>query len=120
MKEIIAGFSSQQRRWLDLAVKTAELSECQNRHGAVLIKGGNCIALGRNKMKNDPDTIKNIPYNYSRHAEIDALARAGNCKNSTLYIARINNKGDEMLSRPCTRCMSVIIQSGVKQVIYTI
>lgn len=114
--------SRSQRSWLDLAVRLAETSDGENKHGAVVVKSGRVRGMGVNKWRNRdvhivPDTEHN-PH-ISVHAEIMALSRAGQVKGATVYVARVSKNGEERYSRPCERCESELINRGVKRVIYT-
>jgi len=37
-----------------------------------------------------------------------------------LYVARVNNRGEQKMSRPCPQCMQLLIDAGIKRVVYTI
>lgn len=96
----------------------AMTSTCSQRHGAVIVKGGSVIAVGVNRMQNDPKTVKS---NFSTHAEIAALRSCSDVdlKNATVYIARVNRAGRPMLSAPCHDCACALLVRGVKKIIYT-
>lgn len=120
----VPALSRRERGFLDLAVKMAESSDVDNRHGAVVVQGGRVLALGVNKWRNrdmrwdnEKDTFKPI---LTVHAEMDALSRVDNPKGSVLYIARVNERGEERMSRPCRHCMKELVKLGVKRVIYTV
>ena len=58
--------------------------------------------------KSDPDPV-NTKYAYVVHAEANAILNSNaNLKGSTLYVSLF----------PCNECAKLIIQSGVKKVIY--
>jgi deoxycytidylate deaminase len=115
--------SKRQRSYLDLAARAAESSEAEQRHGAVVVKGGRVMSLGVNKWRNR-DMIKTAGSGYNEHltvhAEIDALARVSNPKGAVIYIARISKSGQEKLSMPCERCAEALMVAGIKQIIYTV
>ena len=101
-----------------MAVKTAELSTCRMKHGAVIVRGGSVLSLGINKFKNNPQFI--LDYDEcSTHAEIDAIRRAGDCKGATIYVARVNKQSQTRLSRPCNRCYTAIKTAGIKKIVFT-
>lgn len=116
--------SRKQRSFLDIAVRMAESSDVSTRHGAVVVRGGSVLAVGVNKWKNfyPPVSVINSEYNpnISIHAEVDALSRCSDARGATIYIARVNKKGDERMSRPCIDCEKTLIEAGVKKVIYTV
>lgn len=120
MREIVGGLSASQQKWLDVAIKIAGSSEQRQKHGCIIISSGNPIAVGINKYKNSPDTIKDMPGIYSRHAEQDAIARAGMAaKGATIYVARVSRQGLPMLSRPCFNCHKAIVDAGITKIVYT-
>lgn len=107
---------------LDLAATVAVSSECKQKHGAVVTKGGRVISIGVNKQRNDPtyctDGSTEKSTIYSVHAEIDALSRVKEPEGSIIYIARVTNRG-KAFSRPCNNCTKVLIKAKVKAVVYT-
>lgn len=52
------------------------------------------------------------------HAEIDALIKCRH-KPSKIFVARINSKGDGVMSRPCEVCQLAIKDMGIKEVYHT-
>jgi len=119
---------------LNLALRVAETSEVNQKHGAVIVKGGSVLALGVNTYTNDPKVFPVDYFNESKnsllrpnpeaisvHAEIAAIKR---CKpetlaGATIYIARISAGGSVGYSAPCDACAEALIQAGVKKIIYT-
>lgn len=51
------------------------------------------------------------------HAELHALSRAHGV--DTLYIARVDSRGNTGLARPCRACREAIIDYGVRRIVYT-
>lgn len=91
------------------------------KHGAVVVRGGSVISVGINKNRNHPTVVssEHIKTHCSVHAEVDALRKVRNAKGATIYVARINKRGQDRLSRPCDRCHEVIKKAGIRKVIYT-
>ena len=115
--------SRKQKSLLNLAVKVAATSDLAQRHGAVIVKNGRVLALGVNKQKNadiNAPHALNAPEYFTVHAEADAINRARNIKGATIYIARVNKRGEERLSRPCDSCAETIRKAGIRTVIYTL
>ncbi len=106
---------------MDLAVNVAQSSECRMKHGAVVVRGGSVISVGINKNRNHPTVVssEHIKTHCSVHAEIDALRKVKNAKGATIYVARVNRKGQDRLSRPCDRCHDAIRDAGIRKVVYT-
>lgn len=95
------------------------------KHGAVLVKGGRVLAVGVNAMRNPPQwgtgLITVPPGSISIHAE-EAVIRAvgpGGTIGAKLYVARVSRGGNVALSRPCDACASLIHSSGIREVVYT-
>ena len=102
-------------------IKTAEifadLSRCErSRVGAVIARDGRIIATGYNGTprgySNECEDSNGNTHWYVLHAEANAITKTAKntstCDNSTLYIT---------LS-PCRDCCKLIIQSGIKRVVY--
>lgn len=91
------------------------------KHGSVIVKGGRVIGTGYNKDRNHPTIVssEHIKTDCSVHAEIDALKKAKDVNGATVYIARVNRRGQARDSRPCNRCYAALKTNGVKKIIYT-
>lgn len=104
------------------AMKAAELSEEKQKHGAVIYKGGSLISVGINAIDNDPLFVGVDAINPKTHAEAMAI-RACNpdvdLSNAIIYVARVNNNGDPVLSKPCATCQKAIEDAKIKRVVYT-
>lgn len=117
--------SRSQQSFLNLAQKVAGASECVQRHGAVIVRGGSVLSVGVNKWRNDV-SLANEMHDQGRsedisvHAEVDALSRVSDPAGSTIYVARINKTGSPRLSKPCTSCASALSEAGVTKIIYTV
>lgn len=104
-------------RYLRMARIWAENSYCQRRQvGALVVKNKMIISDGYNGtpsgFENVCEDADGITYPYVLHAEANAitkLARSGNNSDgSTLYVT----------AAPCIECSKLIIQSGIKRVVY--
>ncbi len=118
-------------RWFELAMKVAKTSECQFKHGAVIVIHGKPISLGMNipENRNIQKLFNRGPYNHEAHkrrersdqihAEVHAILKAGtDLKGSTLYSARYRPKGLRGDSCPCESCTQIISLSGISTVVY--
>ena len=105
------------RRYLRMASIWAENSYCVRRKvGAILVKDKMIISDGfngtpsgfENVCEDDNDTTKP----YVLHAEANAITKVARSNNSsqgsTLYIT----------ASPCLECAKLIIQSGIKRVVF--
>lgn len=102
--------------YLNIAREISGLSHCERaKVGAVIVKDGNIIAFGYNGTPAGMDNCcerDNVTKPEVIHAEMNAIlkaARSGySVDGSTLYLT---------LS-PCTECAKLILQSGIKRVVY--
>ena len=104
-------------RYLRMARIWAENSYCQRRKvGALVVKNKMIISDGYNGtpsgFENQCEDNNNVPKPYVLHAEANAitkLARSNNnSDNATLYVT----------AAPCIECSKLIIQAGIKRVVY--
>lgn len=102
-------------------MRVALSSNAVKRHGAVIVKGGSVMGVGYNKYVNSPFKVSEEHMNRcSVHAEVAAIRNAGgNVKGATLYVARINNRGESRYSAPCSKCQKVLDDSGIRKAVWT-
>lgn len=105
-------------RYLQMARIWAGNSYCQRRQvGALIVKDKMIISDGYNgtpsgfeNVCEDEETYKTKPY--VLHAEANAITKVARTSNSsegaTLYVT----------TSPCIECSKLIIQSGIKRVVY--
>ena len=95
----------------------AENSYCQRRKvGALLVKNKMIISDGYNGTPSGFENVcedeNNVTKPYVLHAEANAITKVARSNNSsqgaTLYVT----------SSPCIECAKLIIQSGIKRVVY--
>jgi deoxycytidylate deaminase len=91
------------------------------KHGSVIVKGGRVISTGVNKERSHPRIVssEHIKQHCSVHAEVDAIKRAKDVSGATIYVARVNRRGEQRDSRPCSRCYEAIKESGIRKIVYT-
>ena len=102
--------------FINIAKEIGSLSHCtRSKVGAVLVKDGNVISFGYNGTPAGMDNgceENNVTKDEVIHAEMNAILKAAKSGNavdgSTLYLS---------LS-PCQNCCKLIIQSGIKRVVY--
>lgn len=104
-------------RYLRMARIWAENSYCKRRQvGALLVKNQMIISDGYNGtptgFENDCETPENTSKTYVLHAEANAISKVAKSHNSsngsTLYVT----------ASPCIECSKLIIQAGIKRVVY--
>lgn len=105
------------RRYLRMARIWAENSYCERRKvGALVVKDKMIISDGYNGTPSGFENICEDDHNttkpYVLHAEANAITK----------LARSNNNSDGatlyVTASPCLECAKLIIQSGIKRVVY--
>ena len=106
------------KRYLEMASTWSKNSYCERRKvGALIVKDRMIISDGYNGT---PQGFENIcedetgkTKNYVLHAEANAITKVAKSNNSsqgaTLYVT----------SSPCLECAKLIIQSGIKRVVFS-
>lgn len=106
------------RSYLDMARIWAANSYCKRRQvGALLVKDKMIISDGYNGTPSGFENVcedeNNKTKPYVLHAEANAITKVAKSGNSsegaTLYVT----------AAPCIECAKLIIQSGIKRVVYT-
>ena len=105
------------RRYLEMARIWAENSYCKRRKvGALIVQEKMIISDGYNGTPSGFENICEDDYNktkpYVLHAEANAITKVAKSNNSsenaTLYVT----------TSPCLECAKLIIQSGIRRVVY--
>lgn len=105
------------QRYMRMARIWAENSYCERRKvGALLVKDKMIISDGYNGtpsgFENNCEDENNMSKPYVLHAEANAITKVARSHNSsdgaTLYVT----------ASPCMECAKLIIQSGIKRVVY--
>lgn len=106
------------KRYIRMATIWAENSYCQRRQvGALIVKDKMIISDGYNGtpagFENRCEDETGHTYPYVLHAEANAITKVACSNNSsegaTLYVT----------SSPCIECAKLIIQSGIKRVVFS-
>ena len=106
------------RRYMRMAGIWAENSYCQRRKvGALIVKEKMIISDGYNGTPSGFENVcedeQNVTKPYVLHAEANAITK----------IARSNNSSDGatlyVTASPCIECAKLIIQAGIKRVVYS-
>jgi dCMP deaminase len=104
-------------RYMQMAQIWAQNSYCKRRKvGALIVHNNMIISDGYNGtpsgFPNQCEDKENKSYPYVLHAEANAITKIARSNNSsqgaTLYVT----------SSPCIECAKLIIQSGIKRVVY--
>ena len=113
--------------FMDFAILAAARSGCLSRQvGCVIVKDNRVIATGYNAapvgvtecinngfcLRQNCPSGTNLEMCFAVHAEQNALAQCAkygiSCDGATLYVT----------TQPCTRCMKMIINAGIKEVVF--
>ena len=106
------------KRYLRMAAVWAENSYCQRRQvGALIVKEQMIISDGYNGTPSGFENVcedeHNVTKPYVLHAEANAItkvaASSNSSKGATIYVT----------SAPCIECAKLIIQSGIRRVVYS-
>ena len=106
------------KRYIRMASIWAENSYCTRRQvGALIVKNQRIISDGYNGTPSGFENIcedeNNVTKPYVLHAEANAITK----------IARSNNSSDGatlyVTASPCIECAKLIMQSGIKRVVYS-
>ena len=104
-------------RYLRMAYIWAENSYCKRRQvGAIIVKNKMIISDGYNGTPSGFENVcedeNDVTKPYVLHAEANAITKVARSNNSsegaTLYVT----------SSPCIECAKLIIQAGIKRVVY--
>lgn len=105
------------KRYMRMALIWAENSYCKRRQvGSLLVKDKMIISDGYNGTPSGFENVcedeNNVTKPYVLHAEANAITKVARSNNSsedaTLYVT----------SSPCIECAKLIIQAGIKRVVY--
>jgi dCMP deaminase len=105
-------------RYLRMAKIWSENSYCQRRKvGALVVKDKMIISDGYNGTPSGFENVcedeNNLTKTYVLHAEANAITKIAHSSNSsdgaTMYVT----------ASPCIECAKLIIQSGIKRVVYS-
>jgi dCMP deaminase len=120
-KDILKPYGEKQiafdKRYLEMALIWARNSYCIRRQvGALIVKEKMIISDGYNGTPSGFENVcedeDNVTKPYVLHAEANAITKVAkshnSSENSTLYVT----------TSPCMECAKLIIQSGIKRVVY--
>ncbi len=104
-----------------VVVELASSSGCIMRHGCAIYRKNLTVGLGVNKDKTHPAAMN--CHSKCIHAEFAAILASNrkHLQGADIYVARVKrSEGSPVsISRPCSTCMKMIIDSGIKKVYYT-
>lgn len=87
-------------------IRAAQKSRHHNqKHACMIFRGGAVISMANN--------------NRQRHAEIAALSKVKDCRNTVLLSVRVGKSGNLKNARPCPRCRDYILTRGIRVILYS-
>lgn len=102
--------------FMNVTKEIAQLSHCERfKVGAVLVKDGNIISFGYNGTPTGMDNCcerDNVTLPHVIHGEVNAILKAA--KNGT----SVDGATLYLTLSPCLDCSKLILQSGIKRVVY--
>ena len=105
------------RAYMRMAQEWSRLSHCTRKKvGALIVKDGMIISDGYNGtptgFPNDCEDAQGLTLWYVLHAEANAIMKVArstnNARNATLYLTH----------SPCKECSKLILQAGIKRLVY--
>jgi|SRR5579864_1608312 len=107
-------------KFFDLAKKIAKLSDHPKfKLGCVIVKKRKILGKGCNMIKTSPHS--NHPFNMI-HAELSAILNAdkqSEIRNADFYIYRETKTGKLAQSFPCSYCLTLLENCGIKNLYHT-
>ena len=122
----IISYKGKTKRYMELAKRNAWNSDSSTfKHGSVLMRGGRVINTSHNKncycafgsRFRSPD--EGDP---TQHAELGVILGIDRkmTTGSTIYVCRIDKKGDYQRSKPCEMCYTAMKYVGIKKIVWSI
>lgn len=102
-------------------IQLAKKSTFRTKHGAVITYKGHIIGSGFNVNLSLP-IIGQYNQHKTLHAEMVAMLRVKNksfLKDCILYVCRLDNYNNLLLSKPCKVCMKLINSFGITNIVYS-
>ena len=117
MEQQLSKQNKYDKAYLRLAESWAKLSQCNRKQvGAIIVKDEIIISDGFNGtpagFDNCCENDEGLTHWYVLHAEANAILKVAkstnNCREATLYLTH----------SPCRDCSKLVLQSGIKRVVY--
>jgi len=109
------------KKYVQAAAEMARHSNIQFQHGCVCVHNGKIIAKGYNHHCVPVVEPINETMKRTIHAEIDTCNKVARnlLSHCSIYVVRVNSKGEIVNSQPCARCKEILTRMKVKRVYYS-
>lgn len=93
-------------KYIEMAMPIAIKNERSKKHVSFILRKGELVSFGVNKMKTHP-LAKKYGYRYNEiHSELDALLKYKGPRDKLVLVNfRFNRYGEMRMSKPCAKCM---------------
>lgn len=110
-------------KWFRVAKKEAKKSTYKHKLGACVVKGGSVVSKGHNEIRYcATGANKYSEWRESLHAERAALSKLKKSEitGSSVFVVRVTEEQKWALAKPCSQCMYMLRDLGVKKVVFSI
>lgn len=110
---------------IHIATAQGAKSKYKHRLGAVIVKSGNVVSTGYNRVGHRAKGIYKEELRTSIHAERAAITKLlkpnhfHKLQGAKIYISRVTKDGSLGLAYPCKNCLQLILSCGIKEIIFT-
>ena len=96
-------------------------SDFHIRVGAVIVRKGTPISVGKNSPQKTHPELSKFSKLKTVHAEVDAVIGIERhlIKGACMYVYREKRSGELGIAKPCPMCTAILRNYGVKKVYYT-
>lgn len=106
-------------KFLKLCHKLSSYSDHhQHKMAAVVVRKNKVVSVGWNSLKTHP---KSPHAHKTQHAEFSAIKQLSpeQLEGATIFVYRAHADGSLANARPCQSCLRLIIEVGIRKIIYT-
>lgn len=107
--------------WFNLARLESLKTDFRSRVGAVVVRKGKVVSIGRNHPHKTHPLMKKYHEHKTIHAEVDCIIGTDRdlLKGSVMYVYRELRDGTVAIAKPCEVCQLILKDIGIKKVYYT-
>ena len=108
---------SRHNRILEITRIVAKSSDCRYKFAASIAYGSRIVSIATNIIKSHPILQTYGDNCISIHAEVNAILKAEDTADATIYVARYSKDGI-LDSFPCKYCLAHIITAQISTIVY--